>query len=68
MNERNVVAISLFSVPERETNAKSPFAILAENKNYVALTVAFVFGDATRKVLRLMNNTPIIRMVANRRD
>ena len=55
-------------MPERETNAKSSLAILAENKNYVAVTVTFVIGDATRKVLRLINNTPIIRMVANPRD
>ena len=60
--------LGFFRVHERETNAKSSLAILAENKNYVAVTVTFVFGDATRKVLRLMNNTPIIRMVANPRD
>ena len=68
LNESSLVANELFTVPERETNVKSAFAILAENKNYVALTGAIVYGDATRRVLRLMNKTPIIRMVANRRD
>ena len=68
LNESSLVAIAHFTVPEWEASVKSAFAILAENKNFVALTVALVLGDATRRVIRLMNKTPIVRMVANRRE
>ena len=46
-----MAAIERVSVPEREPNTKSSFLILAENKNYVALTVEFVFCGATGRTV-----------------